>query len=55
MRSINSILDGILEKKNLEEGFARPTKNRNNYTADLEKISTNLYENLTPAALRFRV
>lgn len=30
MRSTNSTLDGILEKKNLQEGFARLTKNRNN-------------------------
>lgn len=54
-RSSNSILDGKL-KKNLQEGLARPTKHKEIInTADLEKISTYLYENFTPVALRFRI
>lgn len=44
------------KNKNLHEGLARPTKHREIInTADLENISTNLYENLTSVTLRFRI
>ena len=54
-RSNNSILDRKL-KKNLHEGLARPTKHKDVIpVSDLSKISTYLYEENNPIALRFRV
>jgi hypothetical protein len=54
-RSNNSILDGKL-KKNLHEGLARPTKHKDAIpVSNLSKISTYLYEENNPIALRFRV
>lgn len=55
MRSTNSTLDGILEKKIYKKVLQDLQRIQIIHTADLEKISTYLYENLTPAALRFRV